>query len=238
MSLSSLTGKWGPRLALFAVSVGAGLLFAVSALQSQGKTITGDLDLPTLVAEKQATITATEQANADLQVQVASLLDSTAVSTGDPDAVPLINQELEGPGVSVELTDAPADLVVGAEVSANDLVVHQEDVNAVMNALWRGGAEAMTVQGVRVTTRTPVRCIGNVILVGGTVYSPPYRIEAIGDSAELLSSLNSDPQIEIYKQYVGAYGIGWDVETHSELRIPPLSDGLSYQMAQIIEESR
>ena len=64
-----------------------------------------------------------------------------------------------------------------------------------MNALWAGGAEAMTVQGVRITNRTVIRCIGNVILVDGTSYSPPYVIQAIGDPDTLRATVTANPRI-------------------------------------------
>ena len=60
------------------------------------------------------------------------------------------------------LSDAPTDSIPD-NVNPNDLVIHQQDIDDVMNAMWEGGAEAMTVQGVRIAPRTVVRCIGNVI---------------------------------------------------------------------------
>ena len=55
----------------------------------------------------------------------------------------------------------------------DDLVVHQQDIQGVVNALWAGGAEAMTLMGQRVIATTAVRCVGNTLLLHGAVYSPP-----------------------------------------------------------------
>ena len=87
---------------------------------------------------------------------------------------------VRGPAVAVVLDDAPSGLQP-AGVSPELLVVHQQDIQAVVNALWSGGAEAMTIQGQRVTSRTGVKCVGNSVVLHGVPYGPPYEIVAIGD---------------------------------------------------------
>src|SRR5699024_3476655 len=81
---------------------------------------------------------------------------------------------VEGSGVTVKLWDAPLRDPVPEGVRLDDLIVHQQDLEAVINGLWAGGAEAMAVQGHRVTSRSSIRCVGNVLLIDGSVYSPPY----------------------------------------------------------------
>ena len=53
--------------------------------------------------------------------------------------------------------------------------MHQQDIQAVVNALWAGGAEAMTIQGQRVISTTGIKCVGNTVVLHGVPYSPPYR---------------------------------------------------------------
>ena len=53
----------------------------------------------------------------------------------------------------------------------------------MVNALWSGGAEAMTIQGQRVISTTGIKCVGNTVLLHGVPYSPPYVITAVGDHA-------------------------------------------------------
>src|SRR5699024_6125234 len=98
-----------------------------------------------------------------------------------------------------------------------DLVVHQQDLEGVINALWAGGAEAMAVQGHRVTSRSSIRCVGNVLLIDGSVYSPPYVISAIGSPRSLSASLMSSPQVLTYLDYVQALQLGWSAEESAEL---------------------
>lgn len=126
---------------------------------------------------------------------------------------------VEGPGVVVKLWDAPARDPLPDGVGFDDLIVHQQDLESVINALWAGGAEAMAVQGHRVTSSSSIRCVGNVLLIDGSVYSPPYEISAVGEPRSLTSSLMSSPQILTYLDYVEALQLGWSLDTTEDLYI-------------------
>src|SRR6185437_12861986 len=108
---------------------------------------------------------------------------------------------LRGPGLTVRLDDAPrrADGSRPAGARPDDLVVHQQDVQAVVNALWAGGAEAMTLMGVRVIATSAVRCVGNTLLLDGQVYSPPFEIAAIGDQVRLQRSLDDTEGVALFR---------------------------------------
>ena len=105
-------------------------------------------------------------------------------------------EEVHGPAVTVVLSDAPKDEIDSAvekgEVTADQLVVHQQDIQAVVNALWAGGAEAMTLQKQRVISTTGIKCVGNTVVLHGVPYAPPYEITAIGD----LDALQAEPRLE------------------------------------------
>lgn len=129
--------------------------------------------------------------------------------------------EMSGPGIAVELTDAPAEaLRNNRNLRPDDLVVHQQDLQAVVNALWAGGAEAMTIQGQRVSTTSAVRCVGNTLMLHGRLYSPPYRIEAIGPPEAMAESLAGDSGVQLYLQYVEVVGLGWSQEILDKIEVP------------------
>lgn len=134
---------------------------------------------------------------------------------------------LQGPGITVTLNDSPLwkSAVNGSGTSANinDYVIHQQDIEAVVNALWRGGAEAMTIQDQRVLFNSAVICIGNVLMLQGHQYSPPYKISAIGSTENMIEALNNSPAIQTYKDYVSAFGLGWKVEKMKKLSFPEAS---------------
>ena len=133
---------------------------------------------------------------------------------------------VRGPALTVELDDAPRESRGTPRAAGvppptpDDLVVHEQDVQAVVNALWAGGAEAMAVMDQRVTPRTAVRCVGNTLLLHGKVYSPPFRVSAIGDPQRLRAALDTDPGVLLYRQYVDAYGLGYRVWASDDLLLP------------------
>ena len=74
--------------------------------------------------------------------------------------------------------------------------------------------------GQRVIATTAVRCVGNTLLVSGQLYSPPFVLRAVGDPQELRAALEAEPAVQIYREYVSAYGLRLDVTTDAELRVP------------------
>ena len=140
---------------------------------------------------------------------------------------------MTGPAVEVSLTDAknvPDPLPDGFTV--DDYVVHQQDVQAVVNALWQGGAEAMTLMDQRVISTSAVRCVGNTLILQGRVYSPPYVIRALGDPLALRAALDSSPAVQIYRQYVDAVGLGYDVQTRPQRTFPAYAGSINLQFAR------
>src|SRR5690606_12988001 len=127
-----------------------------------------------------------------------------------------------GPGVTVTLTDAPRDdngrYPSGA--SPDDLVVHQQDVQSVLNAMWAGGAEAVAMQDQRIVATSAPRCIRNTLLLHGRTYSPPYVVTALGDPARLQAALDAEPGICIYKQYAARYQLGYTQQASEDLSVP------------------
>ena len=102
----------------------------------------------------------------------------------------------------------------------------------MVNALWAGGADAMTIMGVRVIGTTAVRCVGNTLLLQGRVYSPPFVVTAIGDRRRLTRALDADQAVQIFRQYVAAYGLGYHVSIHDNVRLSAYSGPLELSAIQ------
>ena len=128
---------------------------------------------------------------------------------------------LTGPGVTVELDDAPR-RPGRPELSddPDDLVVHQQDVQAVVNALWAGGAEGMTLMGQRIVSTSAVRCVGNTVILHGQVYSPPFVVTAVGEPTALRAALQDDPGVAYFRTFVERFGLGYAVRTEREVTLP------------------
>ena len=94
--------------------------------------------------------------------------------------------------------------------------MHQEDVEAVVNALWAGGAESMMIMDQRVLFSSAVTLSqGNVLLLQGKKYSPPFT--DVGDRAgrqyAMIRALDDSKAVTSRtEQYVSAFGLGWKVE--------------------------
>jgi uncharacterized protein YlxW (UPF0749 family) len=130
-------------------------------------------------------------------------------------AVPAGLTPVRGPGVVATLRDSR--IAPPPDGDYNDYVIHEQDLQAVINALWAGGAEAMSVNGHRIRVTTAIRCVGNVLLLHGTTESPPYVIEAIGDADELRSTLDRDPAVQRFVDAVQRYQLGFSLETAERL---------------------
>jgi uncharacterized protein YlxW (UPF0749 family) len=118
-----------------------------------------------------------------------------------------------------------------------DAFVHQQDIQAVANAMWVGGAEAMTIQGQRVVSTTGIKCVGNTVLLQGVTYSPPYVISAIGDVTAMRASIDSNPYILGYLRDAAVWQLGWDVQEQSRLKAPAYDGPVDLNYAQPVRGS-
>ncbi len=139
---------------------------------------------------------------------------------------------LEGPGIRIALEDAPRSVEVPG-LDPNLLVVHQQDIQAFVNALWAGGAEAITLQGQRLISTTGIKCVGNTVVLDGVPYSPPYVIEAIGNQARLEEALRSSTEVTTYAQYAERYGLGLDQRLVDNVVAPAHTGGVSIDHASL-----
>ena len=221
----------------------AGLLFVGSAVTSKGNDLRQDKpnQLRDLVHQQQESVKKlTRQATA-LRVQIDHLSNQAGVP--ELDAAQATAKALApaagftpvtGQGVTVTLTDAPPpNSSLGQKVNPDDLLVHQQDVESVMNALWHGGASAMTVQGRRIISTSAPQCVGNVILVDGVVYSPPYVIAATGNPDKLHAALDAEPGIQLFQEYVSLFGLGYEVADSPHMVIPPYIGSVNLQYAHV-----
>ena len=116
-----------------------------------------------------------------------------------------------GPGLVITLNDAQRDAQgrFPRDAAPDDLVVHQQDIVAVLNALWSAGAEGIQMQDQRIVGTSSPRCVGNTLLLGGRTYSPPYVISAIGNVPAMQAALSAAPNVALYKQYAMRFGLGY-----------------------------
>jgi len=97
--------------------------------------------------------------------------------------------DLKGPGITVTLEDSDRELDEGED--PNNLIIHDLDVLNILNDLRRAGAEALAINGQRVTSQTQIKCQGATITVNDVTYGQPFVIEAIGDPDTLNAAINA-----------------------------------------------
>lgn len=211
------------------VLVGAGALFAASAVTSGGQDLRAQqtTELSDLIMQRQRDLITLNGHVTDLQAEVDDLAAQRASDPQIAAARARIDAlgpeagttDVSGTGVRVTLDDAPDESNTG-EYLPDDLVVHQQDVQAVVNALWHGGATAIQVMDQRLIATSAVRCVGNTLILQGRVYSPPYAITAIGPKLEMMAALAADPQLAIYRSWANLVGLGYQVEDLPEVTVP------------------
>src|SRR6202020_3103149 len=182
----------------------AGLLLGATHGVSRGGEIRRS-DAPRLVDLVRSERSAVEHLTTERD-QLANTIDSTHGRSPDAALAAMQRRSAElagdaglepvhGPGLTVTLNDAQRDANgrFPRDASPDDLVVHQQDIEAVLNALWSAGAEGIQMQDQRIIDTSAPRCVGNTLLLNGRTYSPPYVITAIGDADPMQAALAGSP---------------------------------------------
>ncbi|MFE9766845.1 DUF881 domain-containing protein [Streptomyces sp. NPDC005808] len=236
------------RVLTAAVFALAGLIFFTSFNTAKGTNIRTDaslLKLSDLIEERSDKNASLDESNGVLRDDVDALAGREDGSTAAEDAKLAAleknagTQKLRGEAVTVTLNDAPpnatAKLPGYPEPQPDYLVIHQQDLQAVVNAMWQGGAEGIRVMDQRLISTSAVRCVGNTLILQGRVYSPPYKITAIGDPDELQDAVAASPAIQNYMVYVNVYGLGWKVEEDGTVTLPGYSGTVDLHYAKPVE---
>lgn len=171
----------------------------------------------------------TEQENQQISVDNERIQQELAKYAQGQSATTLAYQQLReaqmnagviavtGPCVRITLDDSKR-AAIGQE-DPSSFLIHEQYIREIFNALWNGGAEAIAVNGQRVTTNTEVFCGGSYIQINGTRQMPPYVIEAIGDTNTLSAALNFYGWFKL-GDLQQQYGITRKLEVLKEAMIP------------------
>lgn len=230
------------------VVAAAALLLVTSAVTARGTDLRSSDAVPITerIRAQEATLAGlTKQADrlrgqistATQEVSRTSGIVRTAQAQADRLALAAGLTPLRGPSVTVSLNDASKadqqrDLAAGA--APDDLVIHQQDVQGVVNALWAGGADGLTIMGQRLVATSAVLCVGNTLLLHGQTFGPPFVITAVGNPVGLRHALDADPSVSILKQYVATYGLRYTVTTAAVTTLPAYAGPLELSHARAV----
>lgn len=230
------------------IALAAGFLFTISAKTAAGTVLREDrsVELAQLIDSRQNNVDRLEAQARELTAEVDAATGRLA-ETDNPIAQEVARSAsyaqaaamtaLRGPGVTVRLNDAalPADQDELHDARLDNYLIHQQDVQAVVNALWAGQAEAMTIMGVRVISTSAVRCVGNTLLLHGKRYSPEFVIKAIGDPAKLRAALDASPAVSEFRDAVRNYGLGYSLTAETDIVAPAYSGPIDLRYAEVPE---
>lgn len=231
--------RWRPVVP--AVATAAGLLFGISASTSKGTDLrSGQTDLVGLINDGNAKVARQQREVQGLRKQVQDLTAKDAPGTSADQLTKQASaiaptaglSPVSGEAMRITLSDSTRDVSSLPEGGTADwLVVHQQDVQGVVNALWQGGASAMMLMDQRVISTSAVRCVGNTLILQGRVYSPPFTITAIGDPGALRKALDASPAVRNYRAYVDIAGLGYKAE-QLDASFPAYSGSLTLRYAK------
>jgi uncharacterized protein YlxW (UPF0749 family) len=134
---------------------------------------------------------------------------------------------VHGPGITVTLREpalassspSPAPRAGTVPVTSTNILTDR-DIRSVVNEVWHDGAEAVAVNGVRLTPTSAIRFAGQAILVDFQSITSPYTITAIGNPEQLITKFAESDVASRYKTLAGVDGIGFTFDTSADLALP------------------
>lgn len=214
-----------PGIAALAVMGLFGILVTTAAIQTArnaGDESAGKESLVTQIKVRSAQVEARRERAANLREENESLqslfldtttegralsarLDRLGVVTG---AVPVT-----GPGVKVVVDDAP-------DATTDKQRVLDKDLQKLVNALWASGAEAISINGQRLTNVSPIRNVGEAIHIKSVPLRPPYNVVAIGDTNTLQARFAESVSGIAWGSLVNSFGFEFSMTNADSLSLP------------------
>lgn len=139
--------------------------------------------------------------------------------------------EVKGPGVTVTVADAVVSNNNITFWDSSDSIVHDIDILAIVNELKNAGAEAIDVNGQRITNNTAISCDGNVIIINGEKVSSPFTINAIGLPERMATLTRVDGYLDRMER---AY-IKTTFKKFDKITIPKYIGGTKFKYAKTVK---
>lgn len=222
-ALSQGTGRAGTRWGMLAVLAAFGLMATLAVANTLRLAPIAETERAQLIsrirdeaAQHQALRVRVESLTSENRALSESLLDAATEETMTRQVTALEvttgMRPVTGEGVVLVMDDAP-----DANSSSNRVV--DIDLRQAVNGLWQSGAEAIAVNGHRLSARTAIRAAGDAITVDYRSLTRPYRIEAIGDGRALLSAFPETPGGSWWAYLRLNFGIQYEVSLAGSLRL-------------------
>ncbi|MFF4054171.1 DUF881 domain-containing protein [Streptomyces sp. NPDC001668] len=216
----------GLVLAALVVTVGAAQArVAAPVVAKEREELIDRIDRETETADKLEE--SVDQLRGDVSTRQREALKQSGDS-GQADLVGILSgaTEVHGPGVKLVVNDAK-EATTGGDGNPRETSgfsdtgrVRDRDMQRVVNGLWQSGAEAVSINGQRLTALSAIRAAGDAILVDNKPLVPPYTVLAVGDG-QRLSTRFQDSADGLYLHALEEnYGIRTAISVEDDLRLP------------------
>jgi uncharacterized protein YlxW (UPF0749 family) len=224
-SASGPPKKGRPGTVALAVLAVFGVLVATAAVQTSHNAVESATSRTSLVGqvhERRAELVQRRAAVQALQREIALLQSRDAAATTQGQVlqsqvtrlgVATGSAPAHGPGIQVVVDDAPGATSFKQRVQA-------PDVQKLVNGLWQVGAEAVSVNGQRLTTLSSIRDAGSAITVNYVSLRAPYTVSAIGDPATMGARLLDTSGGQTWATLQSSFGLKFDINTKDTMLLP------------------
>ncbi len=207
-----------------------GILVATAAIQTNRNAGVNDASRATLITQ----ITSKRSAVSEMQDRIVRMRENNVV-LGDQLSQLTVTQQsavarlrrletltgfvaVTGEGVRIVVDDAP-------DGDATQ-VVRDEDLAILVDGLWNAGAEAISINGYRLTVLSAIRNVDVAIHVNSRPISPPYTVLAIGNTRNLQANLLDSDHGQEWFSLVDQLGFDFAMQNVDSLSLPAASPGL------------
>lgn len=199
------------------------LIRMVSQLERQRNKLEADL------AEKKSRLEEFEKAAGKEQDTVKAMEDQLELARMEAGILPV-----KGPGLFIEMADSPK------SPSPKDdpyyFIVHDVDLDTIVNELWSAGAEAISINDQRIVTTTSIRCAGPTILINSVRLASPYKIKALGPSKDMEGGLRTPGGFMDYMTPAMQHGVSIRINHYKELELSGYTGSLVYRYAKPVKK--
>lgn len=216
----------GRRWALAGVALLAGALFAVAALQTTRAAPALESERRDLINRVQAAEAEQDRLRAEATALEGDIDRLRAAALGGDEAARALEGQIArlGPAVGTAAVRGPgvvlvADDALGPGEDVRDQVLDL-DLQVMVNGLWQAGAEAVAVNGHRLSALTAIRGAGDAITVDYRSLTRPYRVEAIGDPRTLQARWGETPGGAWWQELAANRHLRYEVSEARDLTLP------------------
>jgi uncharacterized protein YlxW (UPF0749 family) len=213
-----------PRRTAGIVLLAFGLLVTVAAVQTSRNASADEAGRSSLIDQinlrREAVADQQRQLSQEQARQLALQRSLTRVDTETQAAQARLSRvqarsgfaPVKGPGIQATVASAPG--------SDSNQLVRDSDLALLTDALWAAGAEAISVNGQRLTVLSSFRNVGIGILVNSQPVNPPYVFDVVGDPDTLPADLLSSPIGGQWYALKNSLGFRFDVHDATNLTLP------------------